>query len=795
MEEGVERPLPARTSPTTGPRFDVRFEPEGGLLALARPLRVGPATVEALTLSLGRVRFPLALGGGAQRFRTRRTAARSARVRIDLRALGAVCAAAGVWLRVVGVTPRGELRAVLRDGAGFVAFELALVADGVDLGALLRASRAAVDGPAPAAARVLAALRPLGVVLDAASGLLRLPCPLRLVLREALAEHGWRVPDARALRLAMPVVDERELLLASASPAPRGAVSSTSDLRELTLREAARALAPTLAALESGEDPGDAGRRARQAAGAGRGGDELAAALAVDAGEASAEAQLAALTVDADDLAGQALTASLALRLALRAGDVDAAASAARRLDAVEAAGELAADALREAARACDDARVGVRAELLGSALDRAPHDALLAEQAVRALLAAGDWPAVERAGRRVVAELSDPAARVAVLAAAARAVTDDAVASRLAALWDDALLLAPADVALLGVAARARLGAGDVAAGLLLLDRAADAAATAGNVDAAASFLARAATLAVDAGRHAAALERLTRALALDPSAPSVLADVAAAGERAGALESALDAYRRLLSLGPGRAQLAALVAAARHHLARHEAREARAFYDAARRLDPAHPALPSLGAEVDVAVADGRLSSPGSLRAIDVFALAGVARDASDPAALVRSVVEGLAGPVPGDEASSLVAAGRTAAERLPHAEAAPLLRALADAAARVSEQLADSTDLAALEPLASTGDARAALAQRLGQVLRGAGQGGAAARALARAGVVRRDAATLRAAIELAIRAEAWDDAAAVVREALEVVGDGPARTALAARAAEIAAKLRA
>jgi hypothetical protein len=120
---------------------------------------------------------------------------------------------------------------------------------------------------------------------------------------------------------------------------------------------------------------------------------------------------------------------------------------------------------------------------------------------------------------------------------------------------------------------------------------------------------------------------------------------------------------------------------------------------------------------------------------------------------------------------------------------------LRDLADAAARVVEHLADPSDLAALEPHASTDDARAVLAQRLGQVLRGAGQGGAAARALARAGVVRRDAATLRAAIELAMRAEAWDDAATVVREALEVVGDGPARSYLAARAAEIAGKQRA
>ncbi len=307
--------------------------------------------------------------------------------------------------------------------------------------------------------------------------------------------------------------------------------------------------------------------------------------------------------------------------------------------------------------------------------------------------------------------------------------------------------------------------------------------------------MLARAATLAVAAGRAAGALERLARAAALTPSDPAALVALAAACVRAGAIEGALDASRRLLSVGPGRAEIDALVVAARLHLARREAREARAFFEAARRLDPAHAALPDLGLEVDAAVADGWLSSPGALRAIDVFALAGVARDASDPAALVRSVLDGLAGAAPAAEAPSLVAAGRTAAERLQAVDAAPLLRALADAAAQVAAHLADPSDLAALEPHATSVDARAALAQRLGQVLRGAGQGGAAARALARAGVVRRDAATLRAAIELAVRAEAWDDAASVVREALEVVGDGPARAHLVARAAAIAAKQRA
>lgn len=817
MGAPVDRQPKEGAGATAGPRFDVRFEPEGGLLELAKPLRISAAEVESLSLSLGRVRFPLAVGGGAARFRTRRTTARRARVRVDLRALAALCAASGVRLRFAGVTSGDALRCALVDGSGALAFEATPLADGADLVFGLRGARAATDGPAPPLARVLVALRPLGAVLDAESGLLRLHRPLRVVLREAMAGHGWRVPDERAVRLGAPLLDERSLLLStfsdaasetlSGAPAPRLAAAADAppraadapEVRDVALREDARLLAPVLAALDAADLDGARAHLGRLIARGGVAGEnravrELAAALSVDAGDPRAAFELASLDAPESDLAGTSLAASLSLRLALRAGDADAAASAARRVDACEASGELAAAALRAAAWCFDDSRVSGRAELLVRAAGRAAGDAALAAEAVAAAIAAHDLPSAERAARRALAELSTPSARITLLHAAAAAIRSDGAALLLAPLWDEGLALAPDDPALLSAAARASRAAGDSAAALAFLDRAASSSVAAGEPRAAASLLADAASLASALGRDDGAAGRLLRAVDLDPDDGAMLAALAATHERLGAGDDAAAVYMRLLSRGPARAQVEALLRAVRLHLGRSEPREARAFLEAARRVAADHGALPALAVEVDSAIADGWASSPGSLRAIDVFALAGVARDASDPAALVRAITEALRAPAPVSEVPALVAAGRLAAERLTAADAAELLASLADAVAVSAEHVVDPSDLAVLEPHATTDEARVILARRSAQLLRGAGQGGAAARALARAGVVRRDAATLRAAIDLAVRAEAWEDAASIVREALEVVGDGPARAQLVARAAAIAEKRR-
>lgn len=791
-----------RTVDVTGPRFDVRFEPEGALLELAKPLRLPGVDVEQLSLALGRLRFPLAVGGGAARFRTRRTVARRARVRIELRALPALFAARGVRLRFVGVTREGALRCVLLDDAGVLGFEATPLADGADLVFALRAARAATDGPAPALARVLAALRPLGAVLDLEAGLLRVPRPLRLVLREAMAGHGWRVPEERAVRLAPPQLDERGLVLESAS------LLAGSAAHEVALREDARALASVLAALDALDLDEARASLARLRLHAGAASErpalrELSAALGVEAGDPRASFELAALPLEDGDVVGASLAASLSLRVALRAGDAEAAASAARRVDACEAAGELAADALRAAARGFDAAHVGARTELLTRAVARAPHDLGLAAEAVEAAVSAGDFNAAERVTQRALRDLLDPGARLAVVRAAAAAARADAAVLALASLWEEGLALAPDDAALLETASRARGAAGDAGGALTLLDRAVASAVSGGEPRLAASLLARAASLASGLGRDDGAVTRLARAAELDAEDAGLLAALAAAHQRLGAADEAAAVYARLLASGPSSAHADALLRAARLSLTRTEPRQARAFLDAARRVAPAHDGLPELSAAVDAAVADGWATSPGSLRALDVFALAGVAQNASDPSAVVRAVVDALRAPAPAAAVPALVAAGRLAAERLAAerlAERLPdddtaareLRAALTEAVAVLSEHVVDPSDLAALEPHAVNPEVRATLARRAAQLLRGAGQGGAAARALARAGVVRRDAATLRAAIDLAVRAEAWDDAAAIVQQALEVVGDGPARAQLIARAAAIAEK---
>jgi tetratricopeptide (TPR) repeat protein len=794
MGEPVDRPAKegARLAAVSGPRFDGRFEPEGGLLELAKPLRLPAAEVEVLTLALGRVRFPLTVGGGAARFRTRRTTARRARVRLPLLALAALCAERGVRLRVVGLAPGGALRFALVDGAGPLAFEAAMLVDGADLVFAVRAARTATDGPAPALSRVLAALRPLGAALDPESGLVRLGRPLRLVLREAMAGHGWRVPDDRALRLAAPRLDGRCLVLETA------AALDTPDPRELALREDARLVAPILAALDTVDLEGARAASARVVANGGAAQDrtalrELVAALGVESGEPRGAWELASLVVSEGDISAASLAASLGLRLALRSGDADAAASAARRVDACEASSALAAAALRAAATCFDASRASARAELLARAVARDPEDASLAAEAVGAVIASGDLASAERTARRSLLELAEPSDRLLVVRAAATAAGSDTAALALSSLWDDGLGLAPDDASLLCAAARSYRARKEPGAALALLDRAAASSLAAGESSTTASLLAEAASLASALGREDGAVERLVRAASIDPEAGGILASLAAAYERLGAPDAAAATYQRLLARGPLYAHVDALVAGARLHLVRTEPREARAFLEAARRVAPAHEALPSLAAEVDAAVADGWATSPGSLRAMDVFALAGVAHDASDPASVARAVLDALRASAPAADVPALVAAGRLAAERLAPADAAPLLASLADVVARVSEQVVDVTDLAALEPHATTDDARATLARRCAHLLRGAGHGGAAARALARAALVRRDAATLRAAIDLAVRAEAWDDAASIVREALEVVGDGPARAQLIARAAAISEKI--
>ncbi len=115
---------------------------------------------------------------------------------------------------------------------------------------------------------------------------------------------------------------------------------------------------------------------------------------------------------------------------------------------------------LREAARACDEARSGVRAELLARAAARAPHDAALAGEAIAAAVSVGEWHEVEATARRVLGGLSDAGARVAVLRGAARAVIDDAAAARLALPRTKRSRSRPTTSMLLEVAARACDGA-----------------------------------------------------------------------------------------------------------------------------------------------------------------------------------------------------------------------------------------------------------------------------------------------------------------------------------------------
>jgi hypothetical protein len=265
-----------------------------------------------------------------------------------------------------------------------------------------------------------------------------------------------------------------------------------------------------------------------------------------------------------------------------------------------------------------------------------------------------------------------------------------------------------------------------------------------------------------------------------------ALAADLAARAGDAADAASHSEAFRARPA-APRRAPL--LAAAARFHLGCAELDAARRFADAALRADPQSAAARAVDAEVGAREATARASSAGTLRALDAFALAEVVERAPEVAPLAASVVAALAdAAVDGPRATALLAAARSALARpdVDEDDRAAALRALAGAAAAAAARLHDPADLLALEPFAPGAEARAELARRAAALLRGEGDPVGAARALARAGVVRRDLATLRAAIDLCERSGAHGEALAIVDRALLVVGDGPARPALLARA---------
>ena len=100
-------------------------------MSLARPLRFEWGVVDELELSLGRLRFPLDLSGGAWAFRSHRSAVRRARLRLDLGRIARALSEEPFELRVLSTrsdstsdSTSDRAALALRDAFGTLALDL-----------------------------------------------------------------------------------------------------------------------------------------------------------------------------------------------------------------------------------------------------------------------------------------------------------------------------------------------------------------------------------------------------------------------------------------------------------------------------------------------------------------------------------------------------------------------------------------------------------------------------------------------------------------------------------------------
>ncbi|MBX3272519.1 MAG: hypothetical protein KF729_19830 [Sandaracinaceae bacterium] len=740
----LERASRAPVAPhaADGPRFALRFEEGLGRLVLARELPFALGIVDALELDLGPLRFPLDLSGGAGRFRTRRTRVRAARVRLDLPALLARLVEEPYGLAALAPA-QGSLAFALRDAFGTVALDVEARFEGPHLRVVAHGARAVHDGPAPPLVRAVVAARALGLDYEEDRGAIRVERALSAVLREALVPHGWRVPDDRAVSVALEVLGPHRVALATRTDGD--------DLsRPGPAWERARALAPLVAHLAVGEL---AEARAAYAALVERGGELDARELGLSPPSG----------VDA-------VARCAALRAALREGDVDAAARAALALEQLEPCDAVAIEGLVAAAELAMRPRPALAGKLLERACERGPTEPANALRLVEVATRLGDARELARAlelGRAMREPGADRAAFARDAAGLCELAGHRAEAADLYRLAHEHL---PADGLVLEGLARAVEREGDLGASLDAWDRAASAWRREGDHEAEARALGAGARVARAIGDLAAAERRFAQAAVRDDRARhwAALAGVRRALDREEAAERAED---RLLAAVAREARLDeavidALEAATRHALAHDRVERARAWCAALRRARPEHAALEALEAAIE-------------------------ARDPTPPAAEPTPVADPASSPAaePGAAVEDETPTTPPAAPAETSTESAEPEAASDAAGGRATTDAPAGTDDdgdALLSRAAATADpeARAALLDAARARFLEAGDAAGAARALARLGVLRRDTTMLRAALAAAEREGAKEIAREIVELALGVVGRGPARFALEA-----------
>ncbi|MGE0786756.1 MAG: hypothetical protein AB7S26_13875 [Sandaracinaceae bacterium] len=772
-----------RTSPEgggeapSGPRFALRFDRDGGVLALAQPFDFELGCVESLELELPQLTFPLDLSAGPGRFRTHRTRVRAAQVRLNLDRLLGERFEEPFALRPLApsaASPSTSQGFLLRDAFGAVAFEAHVRAEAGGLRIAIEDARAVAPAPAPPLVRALLAARTVGLRWSDTHGTLALPRALSGLLTVALVPFGWRVPDDRACRLALEPLSARRLRVRTL------AATEAEPTPEPGCWEAAARMAPSVRALIDGQ---------LEVA-------RAAYADLVERGHGESVARYAAsLGLARPDLREDAMGIALAFVDALETRDGALAAGLAERLERVEPADELAVEALSAAAELLRPTDPSAAGELLARAAARRPTDARIALRLIAAVADRGDERALDAALSKLLAlreagtargELARDAAEVCALAGSTEASDR---------LFDLAAAYLPDDPrALLGAAA-ASARRGDVDAALDRYDRAAHRFGEHGDGDDVARALEDGARVAERAGRLEAAEARFERSGQVRERA-TVFAALARVRRALGRAEAARRAEDRALSFS---AELSAMPLDVQHAL--HDA--ARAALDAAD-VARAHAFVGALrragvdGADFDrlTTALEARelsllLADPVRLTSLEPARLARALATSEEPEALVGAALVTLADAERATFASRLRDAARWAdaptrdAIDVALAPFATAPTASPDTPAQPGEDAAPTAGPApaeADEPASSIGAAVATTDPA--QAAEPASADPSGALALARRGAESRDTATLRAALAIAQRAGDREAAREIVAIALEVVGDGPARGSLLA-----------
>ena len=752
----------ARRPPEGGPRFALRFEEGRGRLHLARPFRFALGRVEHLVLDLGRLAFPLDLSAGPSRFRTRRTRVISARLRLDLPSVLEGLVRDPYTLRALSPAGPG-LAFALRDAFGTVAFDARAAFEGSTLRVLPIDARAASEGPAPPAARVLVAARTLGLELEVDRGALAAPRALSALLMEALVPHGWRVPDDRGVRLGLEVLGARRVSLFTLA-------EDASDAAPDDAWERARRLAPVVAALAIGDRERAermwADLRERQDL------ETLRLAGAALGLEPAPEAPR--------DLVGQAL----ALRAALRDDALERATQHARALADEEPCDAVAVEALCAVADRALEERPHLAASLLERAAARRPSDAELALRLIGALARLGDAEALGAALEDALAAREPGADRGALAREAARLLELAGRGEEAARAWAVAAGHLPHDPDVLLGLARVRESERAFEEALSYFDRGASALRRDGDGEGEVSALVGGARVAERAERLDDAEDRLARAAALAPRDASVMAALVHVRRALGAGSATRRAEDRLLAAvehvpraGASDRVARALARGAADALDAADLRRARAWVAALRRVAPEDPpselGVPALEARLEELELSRFDDQPERLLGLTADKIVRALEKADDAGALAREARA---------QASDEDAAARTLASAA--AEAGDeVAGALADVLVRDVDRL-EGDALLKLAAHAPDEEARATYLRAASRRLREEGRPGPAALALAEVGASKRDTAMLRAALTAAERAGDLDAARRIVALALDVVGDGPARAALEA-----------